>query len=147
MFKTLTDYNDLNNTSLSKAEIQESMNKFIEDESIAYYNNVTTNTFRHASNTQRENENAILTSEKLDKSDALAEAIKYLTMNDAEYYESDSANMNDAKVDVARNSKVATHTSYGNKIIATFGSSTIKIATPRAAKVITDMTSSIEKQR
>ena len=62
MFKTLTDYNDLNNTSLSKAEIQESMNKFIEDESIADYNNVTTNTFRHASNTQRENENAVLTS-------------------------------------------------------------------------------------
>ena len=48
--------------------------------------NVTADNFSQTSNTQRENENAILTSEKLDKSDALAATLKELANNDAAYY-------------------------------------------------------------
>ena len=55
----------------------------MDDESISDTNNVTSDTFRHTSNTQRENANAIFTSEKLDKSDELADTLKYLTINDA----------------------------------------------------------------
>ena len=39
----------------------------------------------------------ILKSDKLDKSDALEGTLKGLTINDDDYYESDSANANDAK--------------------------------------------------
>ena len=61
-------------------------------------------------NTQRGNENAILTSEKLDKLDALAENLKDLKIKDSEYYVSDSVNSNDTKDDPARNLKTVTHT-------------------------------------
>ena len=57
-------------------------------------------------NTQGENENAILTSERLNNLDALVETLKGLTINDSGYYESDSANENDTKVDPAINPKV-----------------------------------------
>ena len=57
----------------------------MEEESIADANNVTADTFSHASNTQRDNANAVFTSEKLDNSDDLVDAIKNLTINDAEY--------------------------------------------------------------
>ena len=77
--------------------------------------NVTADTFSQTYNTQRENVNERLTSEKLDKSDALAETLKYLTINDTAYYESDSANENDEKVDSTRNPKIVTHTSDENK--------------------------------
>ena len=50
-------------------------------------NNVTAGTFIHTSKTQKENAKAIFTSEKLDKLDDLADALKYLTINDDEYYE------------------------------------------------------------
>ena len=60
--------------------------------------NVSVDTFSQKSNTQRENANKILTSEKVDESDALAEALKRFTINDAGYSESDSANEKDAKV-------------------------------------------------
>ena len=40
-------------------------------------------------NTKGENENAILTNEKQNKSDTLAETLKGLTINDAGSYESD----------------------------------------------------------
>ena len=49
-------------------------------------NNVTADTFSHTSNTQRKNKNAIFNSEKLDKLDDLADALKDFTINDAEYY-------------------------------------------------------------
>ena len=42
--------------------------------------------------------------------DALAETLKGLTINYAVYYESDSANTNDAKGDPASYMKVSTHT-------------------------------------
>ena len=38
-----------------------------------------------------------------------------MTINDTRYYESDSANANDAKDDPAINQKIATHTSDGKK--------------------------------
>ena len=66
-------------------------------------------------NTQGENENAILTSERLNNSDALVEMLKVLTINDAGYYESESANTNDAKGNLASNKEVATHTSDRKK--------------------------------
>ena len=77
--------------------------------------NVTVYAFSHTSNTQRDNTNAILTSEKLDKSDDLAETLNYLTINDSEYYISDSVNANNEKGDPASNPKTVTHTSGGNK--------------------------------
>ena len=87
MFKNLTDYNDRNNTSLSNDNIWEAILKVIEEESIADSNNITVDTFNTTPNTQRYIENAIFTSEKLDKLDELADAVKDLTTNDTEYYE------------------------------------------------------------
>ena len=55
---------------------------------IADSNNATADIFSHASNTQIANANLIFTSEKIDKSDDLVDAVNNLTINDAEYYES-----------------------------------------------------------
>ena len=57
MFKTLTDYNNRNNTPLSNAKFQEAIPQVIEKESIEDANNITADTFSHASNTHRENAN------------------------------------------------------------------------------------------
>ena len=84
------------------------MYSFIVEEE-ADYHNVTVYTFDQTPgmpNTQVDNEKMILTSEKLDKSDVLAENLKGLKINDAEYYESNSANMNDAKGDPTSDPKV-----------------------------------------
>ena len=67
------------------------------------------------SNKQRENENTILTSEKRYKLDELTETLRGFTINDVGYYESDSANANDAKGDPASNPRVATHNTDGKK--------------------------------
>ena len=72
----------------------------MEEESIVDANNITADTFSHASNTQRENANTVFTSEKLDKSYELVDAIKNLTINDAKYYESKTATVIDAQVDL-----------------------------------------------
>ena len=77
--------------------------------------NVSVDTFSKTPNTQRENENTILTSEKRDKSDALIETLKGLTINNSVYYESESVNVDDSKGDPASDPKVATHTTDGNK--------------------------------
>ena len=63
-------------------------------------------------NTKIEYANAILTSERLNNSDALAETLKIFKINDARYYESEK---NVAKGDPASNPKVATHTSDRKK--------------------------------
>ena len=78
--------------------------------------NVTVDTFNYTSNTQRENANAILTSEKVDKPEDLEETLKYLTIDNTEYYVSDSVNANDVKSDSARDPKTVTHTSDRKKI-------------------------------
>ena len=69
--------------------------------------------FIHASNTQIENAHAIFINETLDKLDKLADTLKYLIIIDAKYYVSNSATVNDAKGDPARNPKTVTHTSDG----------------------------------
>ena len=57
----------------------------MEEESISDTNNVTADTFSHASNTQRENTKTIFTSDSLDKSDELEDALEDVKINDAEY--------------------------------------------------------------
>ena len=63
-------------------------------------------------NTQGENVNAIMTSERINDSDALSETLKGLTINDDEYYHSGK---NDAEGHPASDPKVAAHTSDGKK--------------------------------
>ena len=87
--------------------------------------NVTADTFSQTSNTQRENANAILTSEKLNISDDLAETLNDLTIKDAEYYISDSVNANYAKGDPASDLETVTHTSDGKKMKVTDSSNGI----------------------
>ena len=80
--------------------------------------NVTADTFSQTPvtlNTHGENENEILISERLDKLDALAETLNNLTINGARYYESDSANVDDAKSDPASDPKAANQTSDEKK--------------------------------
>ena len=111
MYKTITDYNEHNNTPLLNKKIWEEIRTIIKEESISDANDITADTFIHASNTQRENANTIFTSEKIDKSDDLEDTLKNLTINNAEYYVSNSATTIDAKGDSASNSKTVTHTS------------------------------------
>ena len=99
---------------LSNANIQETIRKASEEESIADANNVTADTFSHSSNTQRKNANAIFTSKKLDKSDELVDALKKLTSNNAKYYESNTVPANDTQGDLTRNPKTFTNTRNRN---------------------------------
>ena len=92
IYDTLIYYNDRNDVPLSNENFQQAIYKVIEEEELDAHNitldshNITVDTFSQTSNTQRENSNAILTSEKLDKSDALAETSKELTINNSGYY-------------------------------------------------------------
>ena len=79
------------------------MRKFTEKESIADANNVTVDTFSHMSNTQKENANMIFTSEKLDKSYELVDAVNNFTINNAKYYESNTATARDTQGDLTHN--------------------------------------------
>ena len=56
----------------------------------------------------------IFTSDKLDKVDKLVYSVKNLTLNDARYYESSTANTSDTHGDLTGNPETITHTS--NKI-------------------------------
>ena len=67
-------------------------------------------------NIQGENANEILTSERINYLDALAETLKGLTINNAGYYHLDK---NDAEGNPSSNPKVATHTSDRKKIKVT----------------------------
>ena len=77
--------------------------------------NATVDTLSQTSNKQRKNTNVILTSDKLDKLDEPAETSNESKTNDAGYYVSDSAYMNDAKGDPASDPKTVTHTSDGKE--------------------------------
>ena len=90
------------------------MSKVVEEESIADVNKITVDTFSHVSNTQRYNANTIFTSDKLDKPDERVDVVNNLTINDAKYYESNTATASDAKGDLARNPETVTHTSNWN---------------------------------
>ena len=63
-------------------------------------------------NAQGENVNVIMTSERINNSDALSETLKGLTINDAGYYHSEK---HDAEGHPASDPKVANHTSDGKK--------------------------------
>ena len=109
MYITLTDYNYHNNTPLSNTNIREAICKLMEEESITDSNNFTADTFSCESIVQRENANAIVTSYKIDKLDELVDAVKNLTIKDAEYYESNTAIASDSK-GVILNPETVNHT-------------------------------------
>ena len=117
IFKTLTYYNDRNNTSSYSSNVWEAIHKFIEDESTADANKVTTDTFSHFSNTKRDNTNTIFTSEKLDKSDELVDAVKNLTIKDAKYNESNTETASYSQGDITHNPETVTYTSNGNETV------------------------------
>ena len=75
--------------------------------------NVTAGAFSNASISHRENLNGVLTSDKLKKLDEIVNAINNLTINDARYYESNTATKSDVKGDLTRNPETVTHTSNG----------------------------------
>ena len=99
---------------LSNTRILEEIRKVIDELSIVDDNNVTTATFSHASNTQRDNSNVIFTSEKPDKSDKLVYTVNNLTINDAKYYESNTATASAVQGSITRNTETVTHTSTRN---------------------------------
>ena len=103
MYNTLNDYNHRNYTPLFNVKIQEEICNVMEEESIMDANNVTLDTFSHVSNEQSENANAIFISEKQDKLDELVDAVKNLKINDAKYYESNTASSSDTQGDIKRN--------------------------------------------
>ena len=112
------------------------MHKVIVEESDTH--NVTVDTFSNTSNTQRENANTIFTSEKLYKSGDLAETLKDLTINNPEYYVSNSANGNKTKGDPASDPKKVTHTSDGKGKVTdtTNGISQQKLLSNRTLPVV-----------
>ena len=114
MCNTLTDSNDRNNTPLFNANIRESIHEVMEEGSITDANNVTVDIFSHTSSAQRENENAIFTGEKLDKSDELVDAVNNSTINNAKYYESNTATASDSQGNIAYNLETVTHNSTAN---------------------------------
>ena len=59
----------------------------------------------------------IFTSEKLDKSDELVDALKKLTINVSEYYESNIATVSGAQGDLTRNPETVTDTSNRNETV------------------------------
>ena len=61
------------------------------------------------------NANEIFTSEKLYKSDELADALKYLTINNTRYYVSNSVTASDVQGDLTRDPKTVTHTINGKE--------------------------------
>ena len=93
--ETLVDYNDRNNAPFSNEKLQQAISKVMaeteaeERNIILYAHNVNMDNFCQSpvtTNTQRDNANAILTSERINNSDALAETLKRLTINNAVYY-------------------------------------------------------------
>ena len=65
-------------------------------------------------NKQRKNADIFFTSENLDKSGELVDAVKILKINSYKYYESNTATASDAQGDLASNAITVTHTSSGN---------------------------------
>ena len=62
------------------------------------------------SNTQRENINAIFTSENLDELEELVDTVNNLIINDSEYYESNTATASDTQGNLTHNPETVTHT-------------------------------------
>ena len=89
-------------------------------------NNVTLDTFSHTSNTQIDHANSVFTSEKIDKSDELVDAVNNMKINDAKYYESDIATTNDAHGDPTHNTETVNHTSNKNETVTHTGNGYFK---------------------
>ena len=80
-------------------------------------NNSNANIFSHTSKTKKENANTIYISEKVDKLDELVEAVNILTINDAKYYESNTATASDAQGGIVRNPETVAHNSNRNETV------------------------------
>ena len=63
------------------------------------------------------NANIIFKSEKLDISDELVDAVKYLTINDAGHCESNIVTESDVPGNLTRNTETVTHTINGNETV------------------------------
>ena len=78
LVSTITDCNDRNSAPLSNDNIRDEIHRSISEEEVDAYNmtpgahNVTVNTFSQTPDTQRENENTTLTSEKQEATEQLA---------------------------------------------------------------------------
>ena len=83
-----------------------------EEESLMGSNNVNFDAFSHASISQRENLNVIFTSEKLEKSENLVNAVKNMTINDAGH-ELNTATVSDEQGNIMRSPDTVTHTRNG----------------------------------
>ena len=83
----------------------------MEEESIIDADNIPADTFSHTSSSQRENANTIFTSEKLEKPDELVDVVKKLKINNAKYYESNTATVSDAQGNLTINPETVTHSS------------------------------------
>ena len=99
MLETLVDYNYRNNASLYNENLQQAISTVMAEQEaeecnvIFDTNNVTMDNFCQSpvtTNTEGENANAILTSERRNNQDVLAETLKGLTidstMNNSAYY-------------------------------------------------------------
>ena len=124
MYETIVDYNDRNDAPFSNEDIRQATRRVISEEESDARNitsdskNLTADTLCQTPvrpNTQGNNENVILTIERPNISDALAEIIIGSTINNAEYNELYSAKKKDAKGHPAIDPKVATHTSNRKK--------------------------------
>ena len=82
----------------------------MEEESITDATNVTADIFSHFSSAHRENAKLIFTIEKLDKLDELVDSVKNLTINNAKYYELNTATTSDAQGDLPSKPETVTHT-------------------------------------
>ena len=89
LYRTITDCNGRNGAPFSNKEILDTINRVVVKEE-ADSHNFTVNTFSQTPvtpNIKGENENTILTADKLNNSDALSETLKGLTINDTAYDE------------------------------------------------------------
>ena len=82
----------------------------MKEKSIQGDNNVAADTFSHTSNKKRENANAIFTSQKLEKSDELFNAVKNMTKKDSGY-ELNKATASDAQGTITSDPHTFTDTS------------------------------------
>ena len=98
IYETLVDYNDRNNAPFSNEKIKQEMCKVMADEEayarniISDAHNVTVDTLCQTPvtpNTQGDNENSILTSERLNNSNSLSETLRVLKINNDGYYDSE----------------------------------------------------------
>ena len=113
LINTITAFNENKKLLLSNVNIREVIMKVMredKEEFITDANNVTADTFSHASSLQRENSNGIFTIEKLKKLNKPVNAINNLTINDSGY-ELNTATASDAQGNLASNPYIVIHTS------------------------------------